>query len=203
MDRFVNHRQLMFGEQPAARTDMTAGALYAIAGGAGWIYYGQITPEKKVGFFRRRDRELPDSGIVLESPIMSVVIVACPSIGRTVRAGRWKKLGRFPTVDALIAPQPSVEWSVGTLTVTVCTGPAEYDTSVDDPAIQNLELMAVWDAEDHIPGRLTADFGAEKAEWHVGGSIRRERQITEERARRFADAPWHRLPPDWVATDIR
>jgi hypothetical protein len=66
-----------------------------------------------------------------------------------------------------------------------------------------MELMAVWDAEHHIPARLTADFGTEKADWHVGGPIRRERQIKEERARRFSDQPWHRLPADWVPTEIR
>ena len=158
--------------QPTARADMTAGALYAVAGDADWVYYGQVTPEKKIGFFRKRDRDrdLADPAIVLDAPVMSVVSVAYPSITRAIRAGRWKKLGRFPIVQALIDPRPSVQWPVGTLTVTVWLGDEpNHDTRVDDPDIQDMELMAVWDAEHHIPGRLVADFHAEEAEWHVGG----------------------------------
>ena len=192
----------MFERQPTARADMTAGALYAIVGEHQWIYYGQITPEKKVGFFRRRDRDVADAATVLSEPIMSVVTVAYPSITRAIRGGYWKRLGRFPNAEALMAPRPSVQWPVGTLTVTVWIGDApDHDTQVHDPLIQNFELMAVWDAEHHIPARLTADFGEEDAEWHVGGTIRRERQIKEESAKRFADQPWNRLPADWVPTE--
>jgi hypothetical protein len=199
-----DHHHPMFEEQPSARADMAAGALYAITGEAGWIYYGQVMPEKKVGFFRRRDLELADPAIVLEAPIMSVVTVHYPSLTQAMRSGRWKKLGRFPLSAELTVPHPSVQWPVGTLDVTVWLGDRpHHDTCIDDPAIQDMELMAVWDAVEHIPARLTADFGAETAEWHVGGSIRRERQIREECARRFADQPLHELPTDWVPTTIR
>jgi hypothetical protein len=194
----------MFEVQPKARADMTAGALYAVTGDAGWIYYGQVTPEKNIGFFRRRDRTPADPPAVIETSVMSVVTVAYPSITRALRAGRWKKLGHFPVGEALLAPRPSVQWPIGTLTVTVCTaGVTPRDTRVEDPLIQEMELMAVWDAEHHIPARLTADFGVEEAEWHVGGSICRERQIREERARRFPHAPWHELPADWIHTELR
>ena len=37
--------------------------------------------------------------------------------------------------------------------------------------------MAGWDAEYHIPSRLTADFGEEEAEWHIGGPIWGERKV--------------------------
>jgi hypothetical protein len=194
----------MFEEQPTARADLTAGMLYAIAGSEGWIYYGQVTPEKRVGFFRRRDRKLSKASDVLAAPVMSVVTVGYPSITRALRIGRWKKLGRFPVVSELVAPRPSVQWPVGTLDVSVWLGDGpDHDTRVDDPAIQNMELMAVWDAEEHIPARLIADFGAEKAEWHVGGPIWRERRVKEEMAARSADQPWHQLPSDWVPTTVR
>jgi len=199
-----HHYSLMFEGQPTARADMAAGTLYAVAGDASWVYYGQVTPEKKIGFFRKRDRELADPATVLDALVMSVVSVAYPSITRAIRAGRWKKLGRFPIVDAMIEPRPSVQWPVGTLTVTVWRGDApNHDTRVDDPDIQDMELMAVWDAEHHIPGRLVADFHAEEAEWHIGGSVHRERQIKEEMARRFSHQPQHRLPADWVPTTAR
>jgi hypothetical protein len=98
----------------------------------------------------------------------------------------------------------SILWPVGTLTVTVWSGgKPSYETRVEDPAIQNAERIAVWDAQAHIPERLTADFGAERAEWYVGGPIWRERQVAEERACRSPDAPWEQLPADWVPTNAR
>ncbi|MBY0392786.1 MAG: hypothetical protein K2Q27_05930 [Novosphingobium sp.] len=190
----------MFEPKPTARADMTAGTLYALAGDGGWVYYGQVTPEKKVGFFRRRDREAVAPAFVLTEPVMAVTSVVYPSITRALRTGRWSKLGRFPLANELGAPRPSVQWPVGTLTVTVWVGDGpSHDTRVEDPAIQDMELMAVWDAVEHIPARLTADFGAEEADWHVGGPIWRERRVKEEMAARF-DQPWHRLPADWVLT---
>jgi hypothetical protein len=180
---------------------MTAGTLYALVGDGDWVFYGQVTSEKKVGFFRRRDREAVAPEVVLTAPIMAVVSVAYPSITRALRVGLWKKLGRFPLADELGAPCPSVQWPVGTLVVTVWVGDGpDHDTRVEDPAIQSMELMAVWDAVEHIPARLTADFGEEEAEWHVGGPIWRERWIKEEMASRFINQPWHKLPADWVPT---
>lgn len=196
--------QGMFGEKPSARADMTSGALYAVTGKSDWIYYGQVTPEKKVGFFCQRDRRPSGVDVVLAAPVMAVISVAYPSITRALRTGVWKKLGRFPIVAELVAPRPSVQWPVGTLAVTVWVGDGpDRDTRVDDPAIQEMELMAVWDAVEHIPARLTADFGAEEAEWHVGGPIWRERRVKEEMAVRFADRPSHKLPADWVPANIR
>lgn len=199
----AKHGWPMFELKPTARADMTAGALYAVTGEGGWIYYGQVTPEKKVGFFRRRDRQPAAPTSVLTEPIMIVSSVGYPSITRALREGCWVKLGRFALADELAAPHPSVQWPVGTLTVTVCAGDGpDYDTRVEDPTIQNMELMAVWDAIEHIPARLTADYGVEEAEWHVGGPIWRERRIKEEMAER-SDQPWHQLPADWVPTTRR
>lgn len=181
---------------------MTPGTLYAVLGDAGWIYYGQVTPDKKIGFFRRRDREPVDAAFVLSAPIMAVIVVSYPSITRALRSGRWKKLGRFTTTQELVEPRPMVQWPVGTLTVTVWeTDETRRDTDVSDPTIQDMELVAVWDAEYHIPGRLTADFGCEQAAWHVGGPIRRERWIKEEGARRWPDQPSRNLPAGWVHTE--
>lgn len=194
----------MFEAKPTVRADLTAGTLYAVTGDFGWIYYGQVTSEKKIGFFRRRDRQPFAVDVVLATPVMAVIVVSYPSITRALRAGLWKKLGRFPVVEELAAPRPSVQWPVGTLMVTVWVGDGPvYDTRVEDPSIQDMELMAVWDAAEHIPARLTADFGAEEAAWHVGGSIWRERRIKEETAARCRDQSWHELPIDWVPTDVR
>lgn len=194
----------MFEQRLTARADLTAGALYAVIGDAGWIYYGQVTSDKSVGFFRRRDSNLSSAADVLGAPIMAVIVVSYPSIRRALRTGRWKKLGRFSVASALVAPRSSVQWPVGTLNVSVWSGDRPiYDTRVENPAIQDMELMAVWDAEENISARLTADFGAEQAEWHVGGPIWRERRVKEEWATRFPDQSRHQLPADWVPTNAR
>lgn len=195
----------MFAIDPKARADLKLGTIYAIAGEAGWIYYGQVAPGKHLAFFRYRGRQLEPPEVALAHPLMSVVMVAYPSITRALRAGEWKKLGRLPFA-ATATPPVRVLWPIGTLTVTVWSSSGEeplYETQVDDPAIQDAELVAVLDAQHHIPKRLTADFGAEEAEWDVGGPIRRERRIKEELARRFPDQSWHRLPDDWVPTNVR
>lgn len=177
---------------------MTGGSIYAASGAGGWIYYGQVTPDRRVGFFRLRTKVIAEMADVLAAPVMTVLIVGIPSITSALRSGLWKKLGRFGVAPALVEPRPCVQWPVGTSTVTVWTGDRTWDTRVEDPAIQDMEIMAAWDAEAHVPARLAADFGEEQAPWHIGGPIRRERLIKQERAAQFPDAPWHRLPDDWV-----
>src|SRR5207237_6718752 len=190
-----------FDANRKVRADLKPGTLYAVAGEGGWIYYGQVTAEKNVGFFRRRDREAAAADEVLTTPIIAVVTISYPSITRALRDGCWQKLGRFEVASELRAPWPLVQWPVGTLNVTVwLDGQPKYETRLDDPAIQQMERMAVWDAEHHIPARLTADFGQEVAEWHIGGPIFRERKIAEEIATRCPDQPWNQLPADWVRT---
>ncbi len=191
----------MFEAHPKARADLKQGTLYALLGEQEWVYYGQVTTDKTIGFFRRRDREVAAIEAIVTSPIMSVVSVVYPSITRALRSGRWQKLGRCELVPDLQKGRRVVQWPVGTLTVTIWDdGGPGTETRVDDPAIQDLEVIAGWDAEQHIPSRLTADFGQEPAEWHIGGPVWRERKVKEELARRHPDSPWHQLPPDWVPT---
>lgn len=195
----------MFEPDPKARADLKPGTTYAVTGEGGWVYYGQVAPGKHLVFFRYRGRQLEPPGVALGHPSMSTIMVAYPSITRALRAGYWKKLGRLPFAPASASPL-IVQWPVGTLTVTVWSSSGDealYETRVEDPAIQDAELMAVWDAQEHIPKRLTADFGTEDPQWDVGGPIRRERRIKEELARRFPDQPWHQLPDDWVPTNVR
>ena len=190
----------MFDLEPKARANLKPGTIYAVEGESAWIYYGQVAPDKSIGFFRRRDRETATITDVLAAPIMAVIDVAHPSITRALRAGIWKKLGRADLAETLTHERLTVQWPIGTLDVTLCSnGSATRETVIHDPAIQNLERVAVWDAAQHIPQRLTADFGAEAAAWHIGGPIWRERMVKEEFARRFPNAPWHALPKAWVS----
>ena len=198
----------MFEEIPKARSDLEAGTLYAIWGMADWIYHGQVTVDKSVAFFRRRDRQIAASGDVLVSPIMSRMEVDFASIGRALRSGAWKKLGKYPLRDELGSVRPVVQWPVGTLDVTVWIGRMQsHLTRVEDPSIQNLEVIASWDAVHHVPARLAVDYAPDEAihivanVWSIGGPIWRERRMKEEFARR-SDKPWHQLPPDWVPTGL-
>ena len=162
----------MFDGDPKARADLTAGTLYAIAGKSGWIYYGQVAQDKAIGFFRRRDPNLAEPEAVLSSNVMTTVGVAYPSIGRALRSGRWKKLGRFPLHKELQKIRHSVQWPVGTLKVTVWAGgKPSHDTRVEDPAIQNMEIIAAWDAEHHLPPRLTADIGDARMQLEVATTV--------------------------------
>jgi len=189
---------LPFDAKSAARADLAPGTCYAIDGGEGWIYYGQVSPDKSIGFFRIRTAELVSPVEIASVPLMSRIGVAYPSIGRAMRLGKWLKIGHSDLHPAFQQPRLTVQWPDRTLVVTVwCDGTAIYDTRVEDPRIQEFEVIAAWDAVAHIPERLKADYGAERAEWHVAGPVWRARLVKEEFARR-SDAPWHQLPHDWV-----
>ncbi|WP_084186803.1 hypothetical protein [Andreprevotia chitinilytica] len=193
----------MFEPIPKARASFVPGTLYAITGEDGWIYYGQVDLEKSIGFFHVRHEQLAAPADVLSQPIISRIGVIYSSVGEALRKGHWKLMGRHSIHNDLLTPPQTVQWPVGTLTVTVWLGaePA-YETRVEDPAIQNLEIIAGWDAIYHLPGRLKADFDPAAAEWFVGGPIWRERYVREERARRSPNQPWDQLPADWVWTGI-
>jgi hypothetical protein len=194
---------MAFDPNPKARSDLKPGTLYAVDGGAGWIYYGQYAPDGSVGFFRFRTSEPASAADVLRHPVMSRLYMPFNTSGQAMREGVWKKMGRHPVHNDLAAESLVVQWPVGTLTVSVWRGgEVLYDTRVEDPRIQELEIMAVW-AWFHLPERLVADFGVEQAAWHVGGPIWRERLVKEENARRFPDEPWHELPQDWVPAERR
>ena len=198
----------MFEEDPKARSDFKAGTLYAIWGIADWIYYGQVAVDKSVAFFSRRDRKIVAGADVLASPIMSRVGVDFASVGRALRSGSWKKLGKYPLRNELGSLRPVVQWPVGTLDVTVWIGHVQSRlTRVEDPSIQSMEIIAAWDAVHHIPARLAVDYAPDEAVhtvanvWSIGGPIWRERRVKEELARRFGK-PGHELPADWVPTGL-
>ncbi|MEM7744817.1 MAG: hypothetical protein AAF409_14005 [Pseudomonadota bacterium] len=191
----------MFEPNPKARADLKPGTLYAVVGENGWIYYGQIDPDKSVAFVRRRDRSVAEASEILSSDLMSVVTVFYPSIGEALRSGAWEKIGRYPIGEKLGTRPRRVQWPVGTITVTVWDHRGtSFGTTVQDPEIQHLEVMSAWDASHHIKERLTADFGVEDPAWHVGGPVWRERKVKEEYARRFPEISSHSLPADWVFT---
>jgi hypothetical protein len=183
-----------------ARADLTPGALYSIGGGDGHLYYGQVCRNKQLGFFRFRSTDVFTDGVPASS-LMSRFSVALPSIGRALRSGHWLAIGRF-TLSAELNLEPIlVQWPVGTTRVTLWQGPRQLgETDAADPNIQELEVIAAYDANAHVPSRLNADFLDLPDAWKEGGSVRRHRLMKEDFSRRFPDQPWHRLPSNWVAT---
>jgi hypothetical protein len=99
--------QLMFESNPKARVSMKPGTLYAVCGEGDWIFYGQVTPQKKVGFVRCRDRKLMDVGAILSSPVMTVISVGHPSIGRALRGGNGRRSACFRLSPASPLHDPS------------------------------------------------------------------------------------------------
>ncbi|WP_198117225.1 hypothetical protein [Massilia rhizosphaerae] len=194
-------QSLPFTPFPSARASLKPGALYAIDGDDGFIYYGQVTPEKSIGFFRLRSEvvSIPDA---LSAAVMSRFLVGHPSIGRAVRSGKWLSIGTHPIHTALCDQAAMVQWPVGTTEVTIWKGGVTIGTTqVHDPSIQDLEIIAAYDAEAHVPERLRVDYNGNGDAWSVGGSIRRERVKKQALARKFPDAPWHQLPSDWVPVE--
>ncbi|TDK65961.1 hypothetical protein [Sapientia aquatica] len=189
----------MFSPAPNARGSLKPGTLYAIAGEDDWIYYGQVDQGKKIGFFRFRSKQLVLNEEILTNTVMSRVNVVYSSIGSALRKGSWKLLGIGAIHKELLHSLSVVQWPVGTLTVTIWTdGKKSGETRVEDPKIQDFEIIAGWDAFYHIPGRLRVDFEGDDSNTMIGGPIRRERRLKEESARRAPNMPYHQLPPDWV-----
>ncbi len=180
--------------------NLITGTLYAISVDEGWYYYGQVMSDQRIGFFRRRDRAVVSIEEILSSEIMSRVSVFYDSIGRAIKQEIWQKLGCYDLSEHLVKPWEQVHWSVGTLNVTVWSDKGSRETRIDDPAIQELEISAVWNAIDHIPKRLEADFNDGPDSWRAGGTVFRERLIKEDSAVRFPNIAHHQLPSDWVFT---
>jgi hypothetical protein len=191
-------QSLPFRPLPSARANLKPGALYAIDGNDGFIYYGQVTPEKSIGFFCVRS-EVVSIPAALSAEVMSRFLVGYPSIGRAVRSGKWLSLGTHPVHTALRDQAATVQWPVGTTEVTIWKGGVVIGTTqVHDANIQDYEIIAAYDAEFHVPDRLRVDYNGNADAWSVGGSIKRERLKKQALAKKFPDAPWHQLPPDWV-----
>lgn len=192
--------QLPFPEQKSARADLKPGTLYAIDGGDKFIYYGQITADRAtVGFFRHRGKTV-NAEKALAAPILSRFSVSRPSIGRALKAGKWLNLGRHELREELNEEPVLVQCPEGTLEVTLWKGDKTIGTRrLEDPAIQHLEIIAVYDALEHVPERLQADYNEGASAWKAGGTVRRERLLKEDFARRFPTQAWHQLPPGWVA----
>lgn len=182
------------------------GTLYAVDGGEGWLYYGQVTWDEAIGFLKFRSSQLVDIENIQSFETMCRVSVSRPSVGRALRDGYWKNLGTRILHENWSKPFGLAQCPVFTNYITASLHQfsgnkkgavlRKWQTRIDDPEVQDFEVISSWDALFHMPMRLKADFGAESAPWHVIGPVRRFRKVREEYARRFPETPGHRLPPD-------
>jgi hypothetical protein len=185
-----------FPTMPGARANLTPGALYAVDGGDGFVYYGQIAENQQFGALCHRSEAIsPEAALATE--IMSRFSLSLPSVGRALRSGAWVFLGRHTIRNELKQEPILVQWPVGTTTVTLWDGSKQLrDTAASDPSIQNLEVIAAYDAIHHVPQRLRADFEKPADAWRAGGSVLRHRLQRQDLAARFPNQ--HQLPEDWV-----
>jgi hypothetical protein len=160
------------------------------------VYYGQIAGNKQFGAFRHRGEAIT-SEAALAAEIMSRFCIDLPSVGRALRSGAWAFLGRYTLRQELKREPVLVQWPVGTTTATLWEGPKQLtNVAVWEPSIQNLEVIAAYDAEYHVPQRLRADFEQPADAWRVGGSVLHNRLQRQDLASRFPNQ--HQLPEDWV-----
>jgi len=191
----------MFKLDPKARANFSPGTVYAISVD-GKIYYGQISNHTPIGFFKLRTIELLEFEDVLNYPVMSQFIIERPSVGRALRKGVWKNIGKGQIHEDLKQPRPCVQWPVGELTVSVwLDGKVIAQTSVFDPDIQSYEIISAYDAIYHAPRRLKVDYEDDTTDYEFGGTVWRSRKQKEELARRFPNLKHHQLPANWVYTE--
>jgi len=195
-----------FAPIPNARASWHPGTLYCVDA-EGWVYYGQVSAVRgSVGFLRYRTKRVDVPRVLAAHPLMNRIGINWASLGRALRAGRWQLLDRFELHPGFAKPYGLVQCPVNTNNVAVWLyqdhpgRPSmlikKWQTRINDSEIQDFEVIASWDAEYHVPGRLKADFGQEEADWNIIGPVWRYRKVQIERARRFPDKPWHRLPTD-------
>lgn len=178
------------------RASFKLATVYAVDGKDDWIYFGQVSAGKKFAFFRFRATTVSAAADALASPVMSRLGVWLATVGTALRAGAWRKLAVMPLVPGLDVPRPFVQWPHFTSTATVwlnqdARGGPTYDTQIDDPAIQEMEIAAAWDASAHVPKRLRLDYGDVVPDsWYVGGPVWRQRRAALAMARRSPDNKW-------------
>lgn len=164
------------------RANLGLGYVYAITGSDGMTYAGQIATQNMVGFFRWRGA-LPEVNAALECPLMFRCGVSRDSVGRALRAGVWKSLG-LRDLHAELRKEPVlVQWPTFSSHAKLWQGEQIVGiTPIDDPAIQQLEVIAAWHAQHHIPHRLTAEYHNDDSAWSWRGrvvDVRRQRSLPD------------------------
>ena len=147
-----------------AKASWIPGTLYAVDGGEGWIYYGQVSASKgNIGFLRHRTRDLDTRPEIPAYPLMSRICIAWPSLGRAL-AGQAVALAQPCRAAFRDSPARTASLCARLIRITCRRGMTEdragqpgtilrtWHTRIDDPEIQNFEVMSVWDAEHHLPG---------------------------------------------------
>ena len=183
-----------------ARASFVSGTVYAVAVDD-FIFYAQVAANESFGFFNFRSEYLLSIEEVVNFPIMSRFGISHPSVGRALREGYWKKLGKMVLIPELNVSVPTVQWPERETNVSVwLEGEVVKETSAFDPDIQSLEIIMAYDAIYHVPERLKVDYEKNSEEFEYGGSVWRQRKLKEHMANKFPTMPHHQLPSNWIFT---
>lgn len=191
---------MKFPKEPKARASFSQGTVYAVSVD-NFIFYCQVAVNQSLGFFKVRSKELLEVDEILSYPIMSRFGISRPSLGRALREGYWKKIGKRKLNPELVHSVPMVQWAVGELTVSIwLDGAMVKKTSAFDSEIQSYEIIMAYDAISHVPERLSVDYAKDPEQFESGGTVWRQRKLKEHLATKFPNAPYHQLPDEWVYT---
>lgn len=183
-----------------ARASFVSGTVYALAVDD-FIFYCQVAANESFGFFYMRSENLLRLDEIVSYPIMSRFGISHPSVGRALRQGYWKKLGKAALIPDLKKSVPTVQWAEGETNVSVwLDGQVIQETSAFDPDIQSLEIIMAYDAIYHVPERLQVDYEEDTEKFESGGTVWRQRKLKEHLANKFPDMQHHQLPSNWVYT---
>lgn len=143
----------------------------------GRTIFAQVDPWRSIAFFNAvaftRDR----LGDTLRTNPMCILHVNWQSVGRALRTGAWCALGVHPMSDLLRSPKRFAHWPGFSETLVIWSGTSpEAVFRHDDPDVQDIELMAEWDAETQVSQRLEHELGLQLHP-KVTGPVWRERML--------------------------
>lgn len=153
------------------RAKLKSGYLYAVRGADNLLYVGQVAGQNMVGFLRWRG-EVADVDAAFKSTLMFRCGVFRDSIGRALRSCAWTVVGYRELHPQLQDDPILVQWPNFSTQAWLWRGAHAFGhTTIDDPSIQQLEVIGAWDAEYHIAQRLPAEFNDDELGWQWRGRV--------------------------------
>ncbi len=138
---------------------MLPGTVYTVTVGDRTVF-AQVDPWRSVAFFKSQtETGNPLQASLLKQPLCALH-VNFQSVGRVLKTGAWRALGVHPMSEIVRSPKRFAHWPSFSETLVVWCGTSpERVLRHDDPEVQDVELMAVWDAQIQVPKRLEDELG--------------------------------------------
>lgn len=143
----------------------------------GRMVVAQVDPWRSIAFFDALGFTTDHLQGALSTRPLCILFVNAPSIGRAMRAGAWQPLGLHPMSDIVRSPKRHAHWPAFSETLVIWSGTSpEAVLRYDDPTVQDVEVMAEWDAQTQVPDRLQHELGLRLIP-KITGPIWRERVL--------------------------